>query len=294
MATKTTETSRNKYAYEHLTPKVFYDEVAFNDDAPEPGDALPSFVLKTREGAHVPSELLAMRRPILLVTGSITCPMTASANPGLKRLHEKYGDRVQFLTLYVREAHPGEDQEQHRSYQEKVQHARALQDRDRLPWRIIVDDIEGSLHRSLDSKPNAAFLTDREGVIVYRSLWAGDEAGLARALDAVSRGRRPQIQESTRRLGPMARGVGVMGETMRKAGPRAGRDMWKTAPPIAATAWVADLYQPLPPVWRTAAAAATFALAAAAVTVGVRRIVDMASSNEYARAPGRNRAHENR
>jgi hypothetical protein len=226
-----------------------------------------------------------MRKPILLVTGSITCPMTASSNPGLKRLHAEYGDHVQFLTLYVREAHPGEEQEQHHSYREKVQHARAFQDRDKLPWRIIVDDIEGSLHRALDEKPNAAFLTDREGVIVYRSLWAGDEGGLARALDAVSRGRPPQEKESTRRLVPMARGVGVTRETMRKAGPRAGWDLWRAAPPIAAAAWVADLYRPLPPVWRTAAAATTLAAAAAVVTVGMLRLAGGARASESAR-PG--------
>lgn len=279
MATSVTDTSGNDYAYEHVTPKIFYEDIAFSPDAPGPGDTLPTFVLKTREGAHIPSDLLAMRRPILLVTGSITCPMTASSNPGLKRLHARYGDRVQFLTLYVREAHPGEEQEQHRTYREKVEHARALQDRDRLPWRIIVDDIEGSLHRALDGKPNAAFLTDRRGVIVYRSLWAGDGAGLAQALDAVSRGSVPRKKESTRRLVPMARGVGVMRETMRKAGPRAGRDLWNAAPPIAAAAWVADLYRPLPPAWRTAAAATTLAVAAAAVTVGVRKLAMDSRSN---------------
>jgi hypothetical protein len=264
--------SASEYAYEHVTPRVFYDDIAFNEGAPGPGDPLPTFILKTREGAHVASQDLAHRKPLLLVTGSVTCPMTASSNPGLKRLHAEYGDRVQFLTLYVREAHPGEDQDQHHDYQEKVQHARALQDRDRLPWRIVVDDIEGSLHKALDEKPNAVYLADRNGIIVYRSLWAGDEAGLARALEDVARGRRPQVQESTRRLGPMASGLGVMWETAGKAGPRARRDLWRSAPPMAATAWVADKYQPLPPAWRTAAAAATFVIAATAATALIRRV----------------------
>jgi len=266
-----TTASASEYAYEHVTPRVFQEDMAFGKDAPGPGDPLPTFILKTREGAHVASQDLAHSKPILLVTGSITCPMTASSNPGLKRLHAEYGDRVQFLTLYVREAHPGEDQDQHHDYQDKVQHARALQDRDRLPWRIIVDDIEGSLHKALDEKPNAVYLADRNGIIVYRSLWAGDEAGLARALNDVARGRRPKVQESTRRLGPMARGLGVMWETAGKAGPRARRDLWRSAAPMAATAWVADKYQPLPPAWRTAAAAATFVVAATAVTALIRR-----------------------
>jgi hypothetical protein len=37
---------------------------------------------------------------------------------------------------------------------------------------------------------------------------------------------------------------------------------------------VADMYRPLPPVWRTAAAAATFVLAATAATALIRRASD--------------------
>lgn len=197
--------------------------------------------------------------------------MTASSDPILKKLHARFGSEIEFVTLYVREAHPGEHYDQARVAEEKREAARALQQRDRLPWTVAVDDPDGSLHRRLDEKPNAAYLADETGTVVFRSLWAGDERGLTQALEAVARGERPREQESTRRLVPMARGVGMMREMTRRAGPRAQQDLWQAAPPMGVMAWLADRYRPLPPVWRTAAAVATMGVGAAVLATFVAR-----------------------
>jgi hypothetical protein len=42
------------------------------------------------------------------------------------RLSAEFGDRVAFLTLYVREAQPGERYPQPQTFEEKLAHARAL------------------------------------------------------------------------------------------------------------------------------------------------------------------------
>lgn len=156
---------------------------------------------------------------------------------------------------------------------EKREFARALKERDRLPWTVAVDGPDGSVHRSLDEKPNAAYLFDRDGTIVFRALWAGDIRGLGQALECVARGESPPQAESRRRLVPMSRGLGVMREMTRRAGPRAERDIWRAAPPMGAIAWVADLYRPLPPAWRTAAATATIGAVAAILAAAVARSV---------------------
>ncbi len=263
--------STEKYAYEHVSSDILSQDMQFREDAPKPGQRLPEFDLESIGEGRVRTFDLTAQRPVLLITGSFTCPMTASSNPILKDLHDKYGDEIDFVTLYVREAHPGEHRDQATVAGEKQAAARALKERDDLPWLVLVDDVEGAVHRRLDEKPNAAYLTDRAGTIVFRSLWAGDRHGLIEALDAVARGVQPPEEESTRRLVPMARGVGTMREMTRRAGPRAQQDLWQAAPPMGAMAWLADLYRPLPPAWRTAAAAATvFAGLAALTTVIVR------------------------
>lgn len=254
--------STARYAYEHVSSDILSEDMQFGDSAPKPGDRLPEFDLPVVDGGQLRTSDLA-GRPVLLITGSFTCPMTASSNPILKQLHGRFGARIEFVTLYVREAHPGEHRDQARTAEEKNAAARALKERDDLPWRMIVDDPDGSLHRRLDKKPNAAYLADGNGSIVFRSLWAGDDRGLTQALEAVANGERPPEEESTRRLVPMARGVGTMREMTRRAGPRAQQDIWRAAPPMGVMAWLADQYRPLPPAWRTAAAAATIGVGVA-------------------------------
>jgi hypothetical protein len=253
------------YLYDHVTSKVLGEDLDFGDDAPGPGDRLPDFDLPTATGERVRSADFVGHEPLLLVFGSVTCPMTASSVPSLKRLYTRFGNRIVFLMVYVREAHPGENLPQPRTLEQKLEHARTLMKRDDIPWPIAVDDPEGRLHRAMDSKPNAAFLIDRGGQIVFRALWAGDERALRGALEAVAQGERPPRPESRRRFVPMAKGMGQMREVLHQAGPRAERDIWRAAPPMGVTAWTASLFRPLPPHWRTVAALASFALACGAV-----------------------------
>jgi hypothetical protein len=107
--------SARDYLYEHVSFQVLSEDMNFREDAPRPGDTLPSFELPTTDGGVFRTSDVTGRKPLLLVTGSHTCPMTASSNPHVKALHDRYGGDVDFVTLHVREAHPGERREQPRS-----------------------------------------------------------------------------------------------------------------------------------------------------------------------------------
>ncbi len=96
--------------------------------------------------------------------------MTASAGPTLKRLHAEFGDRIPFLTLYVREAHPDERYPQPQDLETKRRHAQDYRQRDALPWPVLVDSLDGDLHRRLDPKPDALYLVDGEGTVAFRTL----------------------------------------------------------------------------------------------------------------------------
>ena len=236
----------------------------FGKDALGRGDRMPDFDLPTTSGGRLRSADLRAERPMLLVFGSVTCPMTAASAPSLKGLHGEFGDRVEFVTLYVREAHPGENYDQVETLEQKLDHARALQESDGLPWTVAVDDVDGSLHRALDPKPNAAYLVDADGVIAFRSLWAGDEKGLRRALRSLLRGESPRKRQSTAMLGPLAQGMGRFPEVLRRAGRRAQLDVLKAAPPIALASRLTPLFGALPARGRGAAAMASVGLLSAA------------------------------
>lgn len=264
-------TNTSEYLYDHVKRKTLMEDMSFSEHAPKPGDRMPQFDLSSVDGDRVRMADFAGRKPVLLITGFYSCPMTASSDPVLKEFYRELGRDIELVMLHVREAHPGEHREQPNTIEEKIGHAKALKERDELPWSIVVDDPSGTVHQALDEKPYAVWLADRSGVIDYHGLWAGDDKGLEQALDAVIRGVPPSQQESQQRVTPMAMGVGKMREIALQSGPRATNDLWRAAPPMAAVAWLADLYRPLPPTWRTIAAVATVGDGLAAIISSVKR-----------------------
>jgi hypothetical protein len=194
--------------------------------------------------------------------------MTASAGPALKDLYREFGDRVAFLTIYVREAHPGERYPQPDTSEAKLAHARIYKDRDQIPWPVAVDDIDGSFHQALDPKPNAAYFIDGDGRIVFRTLWSNDQAGLRKGFRALvsDEGSSVRGQREATVL-PMLRGMGKMDEILGASGDVARRDFRRAMPPVYAMAKIAGIFRPLPPLGR--AMAAMGVVAAAVIVAGV-------------------------
>lgn len=243
-----------EYRYPHFTRSLLVEDIAFRG-GPAPGEQLPDFELPTIDGRVVSKSDFVGQRPLLITLASITCPMTAASRDILLRLHSELGDRVAFLTVYVREAYPGESYPQARDLAHKFDYARAYHQRDRIPWTIAIDDVDGNFHRALDAKPNAAYVMAIDGTVAFRSLWSNDERALRKALRSVTEGRAPgQIQSH---LVPMLGGIGRMYDMLRESGPTARKDVRKQLPPMYLLARIANIYRPLPPVARTVAAMAT-------------------------------------
>ncbi|GAC1535380.1 MAG: hypothetical protein NVS2B9_00570 [Myxococcales bacterium] len=197
--------------------------------------------------------------------------MTKSAGPALLKLHARFKDRVKFVDLYVREAHPGSRFPQPRSFEEKLAHARAYQQRDGVSWPIAVDDVEGTLHRALDPKPHSAYLVDARGDVSGRILWANHLSHLEHALEALARGEPVGDDES--KAVPLLRGLGRIDEVLAESGGYARDDFAREVPPMFAMARLARVFAPLPPVGRAVAAMATVMGTVALAAVGIRALV---------------------
>lgn len=230
------------YRYDRFSPKLLLRDLRFNNDALAPGDSLSAYELPTLDGGSI--QIGGHRdRPLLLVTGSITCPMTDSAMPVIEALYDEFGDRVEFVLLNVREAHPGAHFPQPATDEEKLGHARSLGERHDVPFTIAIDALDGELHQRLDAKPNAAFLLDAAGEVVFRAHWARDDRRIRDALQSVLAGTAPAKRRSRAMLGPVARAMGSVDDVMRTAGPGARRDLWWSASPMATAGLLARLFR---------------------------------------------------
>ena len=248
------------YRYKRFTTSLLFRDLRFAKDAAGPGDSFPSFELVTTNGDRLVNHDVFHEKPVLIIFGSMTCPMTASAAPSVQELYDDFGGRVEFIMLYVREAHPGENYTQSETMEEKLESARALKEFYDIQWTVAADNLDGDLHRALDPKPNAAFLLNSSGVILFRSLWAADRDALRQALDAAADGRVPEKKQSEALIGPVTRAMGQVQEVMTRGGPQAVRDLWRAGFPMALAGRVATFFTPLSPDQRGTAAVITLAL----------------------------------
>lgn len=140
-------------------------------DAPDPGEDAPDFELRTVDGDKIRLSDYRGDKNVVLTFGSATCPLTASSISGLRDLYDDFsGDDLEFLFVYVREAHPGEELPPHHNMSDKIRAAEILRDEEDLNMPILVDDLSGKVHRKYSGQPNPTFLIDKSGRIAYRQL----------------------------------------------------------------------------------------------------------------------------
>ncbi len=152
-----------------------YDEFSSNtynlDDfyGPEVGTKAPDFSLFNLDNENV--NLLDFTGEFLVLElGSITCPLFQGRREGMSDLVNKFPS-ISFSVLYIREAHPGSNFPSHKSLDEKISYAKQLKYTDEEIRNIIIDDIKGTAHDRYGGYPNAIFIINKNGCVVYRSDW---------------------------------------------------------------------------------------------------------------------------
>lgn len=165
----TADTKRQQEPY--LRPRFspsHYDLSAF--PGPRAGEPARDFTLYDLDGN--PVKLSDYRgKWVVLETGSATCSMYTKNIPGIKQLETEFPD-VEFLVVYVREAHPGERLSQHKSFDDKQRAAALLKPRYGENRPILIDTLEGEMHRVYGLLPNIVYIINPEGIVHYRCNWA--------------------------------------------------------------------------------------------------------------------------
>ena len=89
------------------------------------------------------------------------------------------------MFIYTREAHPGENVLYHDSFERKLACARLLAQEAGIGRDILVDDLDGTVHRAYGLMPNMTWVIGRGGRVAYKANWtsaANVEAFLGRFL----------------------------------------------------------------------------------------------------------------
>lgn len=204
----------------------------------EAGGPAADAEVRTPEGERVRLSELWAEDPLVLETGSVTCPVFAAKVDAMDRLARRYRDGANFRVLYVREAHPGGRRPAHRNLEQKRARARELVEAEGVERPVLVDDLEGTAGLAYGAAPNSVHLIGTDGVISYRADWCDPdevEGELRRLLDAGGEGaavepRRREDNFTRPSPGLLAAAVRVF----RRAGPPSLRDFLTQAPRMIA------------------------------------------------------------
>ena len=211
------------YNYKHFGFKPYSEEstgrfLLERLDGPKIGTVAPDFIATTLDKKKV--RLSDFRgKIVVLEAGSGTCPATIGTTSDMQKLVRKYPDIV-FLLLYVREAHPGERTPAHRTFEEKLACARRFKEEERDNRLVLVDDLEGTIHKQYGLFPNFVYVIDHEGHVVFRRPWNVPER-LDETLKAISDKQAVRFPEAYEL--PKLRNVGF--RAIRRAGCQAVWDL---------------------------------------------------------------------
>lgn len=106
----------------------------------------------------------------------------------MEDLASRYADDAHFLFIYTREAHPGEYYPPIHYYEQKVLHARSFRERLGIGRTILVDSVQGKVHRVFGGVSNMSWIVDHTGRVAYRAAWTVAD-DIERALQEVLRAR---------------------------------------------------------------------------------------------------------
>ena len=200
------------------------------------GATAPDFEAAALDGALVRLSDFRGKRHVVLMTGAVTSPMCAFEIPAFNRLQEEFdGKEIAFFLLYTREPHPAENYPAHSSWEQKLTAARALKELEDVRFPILVDSLDGKIHRSYGAWPNALFVIHKDGRLIFRCNMANDRElrqfleDLMIAEDAAAKGRVLHLQYSERVI-PHEADQATHRRVYERAGLKAFEDYWAKRP----------------------------------------------------------------
>ena len=200
------------------------------------GAMAPDFEASTLDGKIVRLSDFRGKRHVVIMTGAVTSPMCAFEAPALQQLQCEFDAKgISFFLLYTRESHPAENYGTHRSFEQKLAYARDLQRLEDICVPIMVDHLDGRIHRAYGVWPNALFVIHKDGRLIFRSNMANHGElrqfldDLSAAEEAVAAGKVLHLQYSERVVLHEA-DQATHRRVYERAGPKAFEDYWAKRP----------------------------------------------------------------
>jgi hypothetical protein len=151
------------------------------------------------------------------------------ATPDMDSMASRYVHRgVTSVFIYTREAHPGERIPFHGKVEDKRARAQEFRDEVGVKRPILIDGIDGTVHRDYGLLPNMAWIINPEGIIAYKASWTF-APDIEDAIDEIleyHEGHEKKPSFYSERLARRSNRHKAFREGLERAGPQAIRDFY--------------------------------------------------------------------
>jgi hypothetical protein len=163
----------------------------------------------------------------------------------MKKLHARWSDKVQFVDVLARQAHPGPAAPAYRSVDQKMRDAERYKDEHKIPWPVIVDDLEGTVHRIYGGLADPTYLIDVDGKVSFYNMWAHVPT-LHEAIDMLfKQGARGVVENGIDKLPHPLASMTDGWEAIRRGLPQSFIELETAFPGAASSIWLGHQLRPL-------------------------------------------------
>lgn len=165
-----------------LIKGLFRQEIGSLQSGPKLDESAPDFTLKTADGREeITLSKLVGPKPVVLIFGNFTCGPFRSMAGNFEKLHRRYGDRANFVMVYVREAHPtdgwrmqsndavGVATAQPSTYEERAEVAGRCGKLLSLGFPMLVDTIDDAVGAGYSGMPGRFYILDKAGKVAFKN-----------------------------------------------------------------------------------------------------------------------------
>lgn len=160
-----------------------YDgELGSMSEGPQLEERAPDFTLKSVNGKEtVQLSKVIGQKPVVLVLGNFTCGPFRGLYSGVEGMYYRYNKDVDFVMVYVREAHPtdgwkmesntrvGVAVKQPTTLEERKAVAGQFCERLKTTMPFVVDEIDDPVGHAYSAMPGRFYVIDRAGKVAYKS-----------------------------------------------------------------------------------------------------------------------------
>ncbi len=147
----------------------------FPTQNPAPGDKAPEIELRDLHGKLVSLSELLKTKPVVIETGSYTCPVFCNRHASIEKFHEEFRDQVHLLVLYGKEAHPGSGNrgniQQPQQNAERLKLAKMAAKKLSIGVPVLTDDVNNRVTAAYGGLPNSGLIIGQDGRVFHKLAW---------------------------------------------------------------------------------------------------------------------------